>query len=126
MKLLIQNSHIIGTATDAYTGPDEFVTAPDDFDVAKMSDYVIVDGLVTLPVKVPQVLTIRQARRVLLAHNLLDTVEAAVAQADRATQIDWEFATEVKRDWPALAAITAALGMTPEQLDALFVEGAAL
>lgn len=76
--------------------------------------------------RVPTTLTIRQARRVLLAHNLLDTVEAAVAQADRATQIDWEFATEVKRDWPALQAITASLGMKPEQLDALFIEGAKL
>ena len=31
MKLIIQNNRIAGTATEDYTGPDEFITAPEDF-----------------------------------------------------------------------------------------------
>lgn len=48
MKLLIQNNRIAGTATDAYTGPDEFITAPDDFDITLLSDYAYVAGALTL------------------------------------------------------------------------------
>lgn len=78
------------------------------------------------PVPVPQVLTARQAKRVLLAAGWLDDVDAAVASADRATQIDWEYAMEVRRDWPALISMAQALGMTSAQLDGLFVAGAQL
>lgn len=49
MKLLIKNSRIVGTATDAYTGPDEYIVAPDDFDLARMGDYAVHDGVATLP-----------------------------------------------------------------------------
>lgn len=48
MKLLIQNSKIAGTATDAYTGPDEFITAPPDFDITRLAEYVYADGVLTL------------------------------------------------------------------------------
>ena len=75
---------------------------------------------------VPQVLTMRQARLVLLASDLLDDVEAAVEAADRATQIEFEYATEMRRDWPALLAMAGALGLTAEQLDGLFIQGASL
>ena len=78
------------------------------------------------PEPVPTVLTIRQAKRVLLAAGLLDDVDAAVAQADRGTQLDWEYATEIRRDWPTLIAMATALGMTDAQLDQLFIEGAKL
>lgn len=76
--------------------------------------------------RVPTVLTIRQAKLVLHAAGLLDDVDAAVAAADRATQIDWEYATEIHRDWPTLVAMATALGMTDAQLDDLFIEGAKL
>lgn len=78
------------------------------------------------PEPVPTVLTARQAKRVLLAAGLLDDVDAAVAQADRATQIDWEYATEVRRDWPALTGVANSLGLTSEKLDYLFIEGSKL
>lgn len=78
------------------------------------------------PVQVPQVITIRQAKLALLAAGLLDDVDAAVAAADRATQIEWEYATEVHRDWPTIAAVSVAAGMTGEQVDALFIAASAL
>lgn len=49
MKLIIQNNSIAGTATDAYDGPDAFITAPPDFDASRMAEYVITDGVATLP-----------------------------------------------------------------------------
>lgn len=73
------------------------------------------------PVQVPQVVTIRQAKLALLQAGLLDDVDAAVAQADRATQIEWEYATEVKRDWPTISKLQVALGMTDSQIDDLFL-----
>lgn len=77
-------------------------------------------------IPVPQTLTIRQAKLILLQNNLLDDVDAAVAQADRSTQIEWEYATEVHRTWPTLITMASALGMTDAQLDQLFIEGAKL
>lgn len=48
MKLIIQNTRIAATATDDYTGPDEYITAPPDFDAARMGEYVYADGVLTL------------------------------------------------------------------------------
>ena len=76
--------------------------------------------------QVPQTLPMRQAKLVLLAAGLLDDVDAAVAGADRATQIEWEYAQEVSRTWPSLVAMATALGMTDAQLDDLFIQGAKL
>lgn len=45
MKLIIQSNRIAATATDDYTGPDEYIAAPPDFDPARMGEYVTgVDG----------------------------------------------------------------------------------
>ena len=49
MKLIIQSNRIAATATDDYTGPDEFITAPPDFDVERMGEYVYAEGAVTAP-----------------------------------------------------------------------------
>lgn len=71
--------------------------------------------------KVPQVVTIRQARLALLQAGLLDDIDAAIAASeDRALQIEWEFVTEFRRDWPALIAMQPALGLTDQQIDDLF------
>ena len=48
MKLIIQSSRIAATATDDYTGPDEYITAPPDFDVERMGEYVYQDGVLTI------------------------------------------------------------------------------
>ena len=71
--------------------------------------------------KVPQVITIRQARLALLAAGLLDNVDAAVAAGDRTVQIEWEYVTELRRDWPTLVGLASALGLTDLQVDDLFV-----
>ena len=77
-------------------------------------------------VQVPQVITIRQAKLALLSAGLLDDVDAAITQADRATQIEWEYATEVHRNWPTLRSVQGAVGLTDEQVDELFIRAVSL
>lgn len=48
MKLIIQANRIAATATDAYTGPDEYIDAPEDFDVTRLSEYRYEDGVLVL------------------------------------------------------------------------------
>jgi hypothetical protein len=62
----------------------------------------------------------RQARLALLAAGILDQVEKAIADSDRATQIAWDFTTEISRDDPGVASIGSALKLTPDQIDVLF------
>jgi hypothetical protein len=76
------------------------------------------------PTPVPESVTPRQIRRALTAFGLRATVEAAIAGADQATRDDWEFALEIRRDWPALTAMATQMNLTSEQVDALFVQAA--
>ena len=76
--------------------------------------------------KMSMTVTPRQAKLALLQAGLLDDIEAAIAQADRAVQIEWEYATEFKRTWPTLLAMQTALGLTDQQLDNLFTLAATL
>lgn len=78
------------------------------------------------PVPVPSSISPAQARLALLGVGLLDEVEAAVAAADRVTQIAWSQATSIERDSPTVAGLSAALGLSAAQLDALFIAGAAI
>ena len=117
MKLILQNDRIAGAATDDYTGPDAWIAAPEDYDPDK--EYRVIDG--DLVAQVPQLVTVRQAKLALLQAGLLDDVEAAIAASDnRAAQIEWEYATEFRRDWPALVAMQSVLGLTDAQIDDLF------
>lgn len=75
---------------------------------------------------VPQVITIRQAKLVLLAAGLLNDVDSAVASADRTTQIEWEYCTEVNRQWPTLITLSSLMGLSGEALDNLFIAGSQL
>jgi hypothetical protein len=49
MKLIIQNKRISATAIDSYTGPDSFISAPAEFDIERMGEYVVADGVVSIP-----------------------------------------------------------------------------
>ena len=74
---------------------------------------------------IPQSITPRQARLILLQMNLLDEVDAILA-TNREWQISWEYANEIQRDSPLIAALAAQLGLTGEQIDNMFIEGAKL
>jgi len=51
MKLIIKNDRIIGTATDAYIGPDEFIAAPTEFIINRMHEYTIANSVAVLPAR---------------------------------------------------------------------------
>lgn len=73
-------------------------------------------------ITIPQVVTMRQTRLALLQSNLLVTVDTAIASGtDEAMKIEWEYATEVRRDWASLITLSTSLGMTTKQLDDLFL-----
>lgn len=76
------------------------------------------------PALVPQSATPLQARRALLNANLLDAVNAAVANADTSTKLAWEFASSIERNSEFVATLTEKLSLTDSQLDALFIDAA--
>jgi hypothetical protein len=104
----------------------------------QQSEFYQVDGrwqvhwvVVDLPPRVPERVTMRQARLALLGADLLDAVEPAIAAIPdpvqrRAAEIAWEYSTEVRRDDGLIAAIAGKLGLTDAQIDELFTAGSAL
>ncbi len=111
-----------------------FAASPDDSEAhgrdlyarALAGEFGTIGAYVPTPAVVPTVVTMRQARLALLQSGLLSTVNAAVAGADEATKIAWEFSSEVQRSNPLVATLTAALSLTGEQLDDLFTLAATL
>jgi len=77
-------------------------------------------------------LTARQLRLGLVTKGIsLSSVEAAIDAIDDQTdrevaRIEWEYATTFERSHPLVNQIGAALGLTPEQIDAMWTEAAAL
>lgn len=110
---------------------------PDGCTIA-VGDYAVggtlIAGVYTPPVPpsstpIPLVLSAvspRQARLALLGAGLLTQVENAVTAAGGATQITWEYATVFERTDPLIATLSAALGLTSAQVDALFATAATL
>jgi hypothetical protein len=45
MKLVIKDTKIIATATDAYDGPEFFIQAPEGFDVNRLSEYSYINNV---------------------------------------------------------------------------------
>jgi len=96
-----------------------------------LTDGVAVFAPVSVVPAVPVSVSMRQAKRALLAAGLLDLADQAIAGISddnerRAAQIDWTSATDVRRDWPLVASIAQALGLTDQQIDALFVAASQL
>lgn len=69
----------------------------------------------------PKLVTARQFKLQLLAADLIDSVEAWVGAQDRSIQIAYEYSGSFVRDEPMMQSGFAALGFTPEQIDAFFV-----
>lgn len=100
------------------------------FDVAELHAALAADPntleYVAPPPVVPQSVTPRQVRLVLLAQGLLASVEAMIAQQDEATRIAWQYASEFRRDDPLLLSLATSLNLTSQQLDEFFIAAAAL
>ena len=82
------------------------------------------------PEPVLPTLTSRQLRLGLVANGIsLSSVEAAIDAIEDPTdrevaRIEWEYATTFERSHPLINQIGAALGLTPEQIDAMWAEAA--
>ena len=72
-----------------------------------------------------KVLTPRQARLILLQYELLDDIDEIV-KTNRAISIWWEYSLDIQRYDERLLEFAAISGITPEQLDVMFLEGSKL
>jgi hypothetical protein len=82
------------------------------------------------PIPVPDAITMRQARLVLLSKGLLANVDTTIdglTEPQRSVaRIEWEYALELKRAHPLVAAMQASMDLTDAQVDAMFIAGAAI
>lgn len=90
-----------------------------------------VPDLAPLVPPVPRAVSLRQAREILIEHQLLDAVEAAIASIADPTERRkaanyWEYSQEVERGHPMVADMAAALGLNELQIDEMFRAAAAL
>ncbi|MCQ4302209.1 hypothetical protein NAV11_20025 [Pseudomonas songnenensis] len=80
--------------------------------------------------RVPQIVTMRQARQAMLYSGILAQVDALIAampgEEGESARIDWSHARDVKRDWPLIGALGPQLGLTEQQIDDLFIYAATI
>ncbi len=100
------------------------------FDLRLVGGALVVDPLPPPPPRVPQSVTMRQARLALLQTGKLAAVNSAIAsmpgEAGDAARIEWEFSSIVERNRPYVQQIAVGLGMSSQQLDDLFTLAATL
>ena len=74
-------------------------------------------------------ITRRQLRLTLLAHGLLDQVEPTIAALDEPERsvatIEWQDASEYRRDHALIGQIGAALNLDQSMIDAMWLEALA-
>lgn len=110
-----------------------WLAAPDDVEIGWTYDGNDFAAPVVSPEEIRAAIrpvTMRQARLALLAAGVLGDVAPALAALPSphrdAAEIEWEYASEVRRDAPLIAALGSALGLTEDQIDDLFEAAAAL
>lgn len=134
MKIIIKAKRIIATASDAYTGPDEFMQVPEGFDPARLERYRteqwVESPFEDSPPAVPVSITPRQGLTMLsragALAQVLQALDAMEGQGGEEARIDFERATEWRRDWPLLNNMAALLGLSSDQVDQMFVSAATL
>lgn len=92
MKLIIQQGRVVATATDDYTGPEEFIAAPADFDISRLGDYAYADGALVLRAgtRITRLAfrnRFTQAEKVALEIAALDNPAAPMAQRQQAAAL---------------------------------------
>lgn len=79
---------------------------------------------------VPTSVTMMQARLAMLSAGLLDKVQTAIdampGDEGKAARIQWQYAVDVRRDWPLVAHLQKSLGLTDKQADELFIAAGAI
>lgn len=125
MQILHRNGRIVGTATDAYTGPELTVDAPEGFDVARMDQYVVdeVEGGFTLRDTFDfQAFVVAQTQARLDAFAQTRNYDGILSACTYATstvpkfQIEGQYSVDARdQTWAALYALMADVqaGTTP-------------
>ena len=131
MKLIIQNNRIAATATDEYTGPDEYIDAPADFDVTRLGEYRYEDEVLVLaPATRVTRLAFRnrftQSEKVALELAALDDPAATMAQRQQAAAIRVHLADVAVSTFIDLAAQDTRAGVQALEAGGLLTEGRAL
>ena len=131
MKLIIQNNRIAATATDAYTGPDEYIDAPADFDVTRLGEYRYENGaLVLAPDTRITRLAFRNrftsAEKMALEMAALDDPTAPMALRHLAAAIRVHLADVAASTFIDLAAQDTRAGVQALEAGGLLTEGRAL
>jgi hypothetical protein len=76
---------------------------------------VIIDESIPLPETIREI-DARRLRLALHQLNLLDTVETAIATLGRAAQIEWEYATIIKENYPLVISLSTELGLNVSEI----------
>ena len=131
MKLIIQNNRIAATATDEYTGPDEYIDAPADFDVTRLGEYRYEDGaLVLAPDTRITRLAFRNrftsAEKMALEMAALDNPTAPMAQRQQAAAIRVHLADVAASTFIDLAVQDTRAGVLALEAGGLLTEGRVL
>lgn len=131
MKLIIQNTRIVATATDDYDGPEAFMQAPVDFDVTRMGEYVYDGTSLSLP---PDTRITRlafrnrftQAEKVMMELAALDDPTAPMAQRQQAAAIRVYLADVAASTFVDLARADTRAGVQALEAAGLLAPGRAL
>lgn len=131
MKLIIQNTRVIATASDDYDGPEAFMQAPADFDVTRMGDYVHDGTSLLLP---PDTRITRlafrnrftQPEKVMLELAGLDDPTAPMAQRQQAAAIRVHLADVAASAFVDLARADTRAGVQSLEAAGLLAPGRAL
>lgn len=99
-----------------------WIPVPDGMSVKKGDQYINGEFISTPYVEaVPEIVTMRQGRLALLDAGLLSVVNSTVLTQPLDVQIAWEYSSELERNNPVIAGLKNVLGLTDNDLDALFI-----
>ena len=131
MKLIIQANRIAATATDAYTGPDEYIDAPADFDVTRLGEYRYEDGALVL-VRDTRITRLAFRNRFTVAEKValemasLDNPAGTLAQRQQAAAIRVHLADVAASTFIDLCSQDTRAGVQALKAGGLLTEGRAL
>lgn len=111
----------IGEGEDRIQFPANFLRNASDDDLTRfgIEPYEVTDE--PTGASVPEAVSPRQIRLALFQLNQLSAVQAFIDAGSDDLKIEWEYATEVRRDHPMWSVGAAALGLSEEDVDGLFI-----
>lgn len=131
MKIISTNYGDFGPYTNIIVGEDRYYADGDEIIFSVLQGDVTIVEVNPPPVLiVPQEITMRQARLVLLEHDLLANVQVAINSLPEPNktkaQIEWDYSNVLQRNNLFVTLLGTALGLTDVDIDNLFIEGSTM